>query len=85
MAELMTSHQLARLLLSFPDLPVATHSHNRTAIPHPSYSEELKVGVLTHHYGEYVVIGNFTKLNLNKPNWYVTKMLTAHALPEEWS
>lgn len=74
----MTSHQLARILLSEPDLPVATHADNNTA-----HRDEIRVGILHQNDGDRIVIGNMSKKNLNRPNWYITRMITGD-LPEEW-
>ena len=81
----MNSHELARILLEQPDMPVATHSNNHT------YSSKgdacthgkLKIGLLKHYSGDHIVIGNISKMNINKPNWYVEKMIHGDA-PKEW-
>lgn len=85
----MTSHELARKLLSFPDLPVATHANNH-AFMSGEYKicdyEGLKIGLLELNSGtgpQHIIIGNMTRRNLNKPNWYISKMLEGEA-PEEW-
>lgn len=81
----MNSHELAKILLSLPDLPVATHANNHT---YASYGDRgshgpLKVGLLKHYSGDHIVIGDISKRNINKPNWYVTEMFHGDA-PEEW-
>lgn len=81
----MKSHELARLLLTFPDLPVATHAHNHTyksAIDLHSHGP-LKVGLLHTYGGDHIAIGDISKRNINGPNWHITKMLFGEA-PEEW-
>lgn len=79
--ETLGSHALAKLLLSLPDLPVATHANNHT------FAEvsdgKVSVGLLRHYSGQHIVIGNISKRNLNKPNWYITEMYLGDA-PEEW-
>jgi len=84
----MTAHELARILLNGPNLPVATHANNHDYFSKPSADGishgKLKVGLAHHYAGDHVIIGNLSKLNLNKPNWYVKKMLHGRC-PEEWS
>jgi hypothetical protein len=82
----MTSHELARLMLEWPDLPVATHANNHTymsGIDRTSHGP-LKVGRLATYGGDHLVIGNISKRHINKPNWYVVEMLLGDA-PEKWS
>lgn len=79
----MNSHELANLLLAFPDRPVATHANNHTYMSGGD-TDVLKVGLLKHYSGEHIVIGNISKRNINAPNWYVTEMLYGEA-PEEWT
>lgn len=72
----MNSHDLAQLLLTLPNLPVATHTHNHTyaskadALSHGP----LKIGLLEHYSGQHIVIGDMFKKDINPPNWYVTTM-----------
>lgn len=71
----MSSHDLARLLLTLPDLPVATHANNHS---YCSYGDRdshgpLRVGKLHHYRGEHLIIGNFYKLDINAPNWFVAE------------
>ena len=82
----MNSHELARLLLTFPDLPVATHAMNNT---YASYGNRishgpLKIGLMHHYSGDHIVIGDISKKQLNPPNWYIKEMLVGDA-PERWS
>ena len=83
----MNSHDLARLLLSLPDLPVATHALNHTYCSSESADAithgKLKVGRLKHYVGDHVVIGDISKRNINGPNWRVVEMWLGDA-PEEW-
>lgn len=82
----MTSHELARLLLTMQDLPVATHADNHTymsGLGHQSHGP-LKIGRLHTYSGDHIVIGNISKRNINKPNWYVVEMLHGDA-PDEWT
>jgi len=77
----MTSHELARVLLSNPDLPVATHAHNHTYMSgiHARTHGALKVGILETYGGQHVVIGDISKKNINPPNWYVSEMIVGDA------
>ena len=81
----MNSHELADILLDLPDLPIATHALNYT---YASYGDSfshgsLKIGLLKHYSGDHIIIGDISKRNLNKPNWYITEMFYGDA-PEEW-
>ncbi len=63
----MTSHELARLLLTGPDLPVATHANNHTynSEDHSDSHGKLKVDVYVSNYGtKSVCIGNQYKKDL---------------------
>lgn len=82
----MNSHDLARILLDGPNLPIATHTNNHTYASKADACSHgrLKVGVLKHYGGDHIVIGNISKRNINSPNWYVTEMIEGEA-PEEWS
>lgn len=81
----MNSHELARLLLTLPDLPVATHAHNHTyaSLEDAGSHGPLKVGLLEHCAGQHIVIGDISKLNINYPNWWVVTMFHGDA-PQEW-
>jgi len=73
----MTTHELARLLLSLPDLPVATYANHHvymSGLDQRSHGP-LKVGLLETYGGQHIVIGNIPRMNLNPPNWYISKML----------
>lgn len=78
----MDSHQLARILLRHPNLPVATIANGHTF--HSGVDEEhLKIGILDHYTMDHIIIGNISKRNINKPNWFVREMIHGEA-PEEW-
>lgn len=81
----MTSHELAKVLLANPDLPVATHAKNHTYIDSVDKTKfsSLKVGLLESYGGQHIIIGDMSKLNINKPNWYISRMIVGEA-PEEW-
>ncbi len=79
----MTSHELARLLLALPDLPVATHAHGHTYMSGSIGVGLVKIGRMRTPIGDHLVLGNITKRNINPPNWYITEMLHGDA-PEEW-
>lgn len=76
----MKSHDLARLLLTLPDLPVATHANNHTAADAPS---RTNVALLEHYAGQFIIIGNFGKRMLNPPNWHISEAFACE-LPNEW-
>ncbi len=75
----MNSHELARLLLSHPDLPIVAHANNHTYVE----PEDTVVGFLESYNGQSICIGNMSKKNINKPNWYVTDMISGD-IPDEW-
>lgn len=81
----MTSHELAAILLANPDLPVATHAHNSTYMSGTDGKSHgrLKVGLLHTRGGDHIVIGDISKMNINKPNWYVKEMIVGKS-PQEW-
>ncbi|MBC8274106.1 MAG: hypothetical protein H8E40_03965 [Chloroflexi bacterium] len=73
----MTTHELARLLLALPDLPVATYAHNHmymSGIDECTHGP-LKVGLLETYDGQHIVIGDIQRMNINPPNWHISKML----------
>lgn len=75
----MTSHKLAELLLAHPDLPVATHANNHTALAQGL--DQALVGRLETYLGPMVVIGNFTLRYINNPNERVSEVWS-EAQPE---
>jgi len=79
----MMSHELARILLGLPDLPVATHALNHTFASLNESNGTVKLGILTHCAGDHLVIGDLSRMNLNAPNYFVSKMLVGKA-PWEW-
>lgn len=81
----MLSHELAEILLKNDNLPIATHANNHS---YCSKGDEVshgkcKVGILKHYNGLHIIVGNISKRNLNKPNWYIIDMIKGDA-PEEW-
>lgn len=81
----MNSHELAKLLLSMPDLPVATHANGHTYMSHTDKNShgQVKIGRLESYGGPHIIIGDISKMNINAPNWYVSEMLYGDA-PAEW-
>lgn len=81
-----SSHELARILLTLPDLPVATEALNSTYMSKADERSHgpLRVGRLVSYAGDHILIGNITKRQLNPPNWYVSEMYVGDA-PEQWS
>lgn len=77
-----------------PEAHVATHANNHTYYHRdpPDYYPydplrvcELSIGYVGRQEHQ-VVIGNVSKRNVNKPNWYVTKEFDGgKRLPDEWS
>lgn len=76
----MTSHELAHILLAQPDLPIATHANNHTA----SIEDRMRVGFLHSWRGDAILIGNFSRMNVNYPNEYVTQMIHGN-IPKDWT
>lgn len=72
----VTSHEIARLLLSLPDLPIATHAHGHTYSCGSDWFTHgpLRVGRLHHYGGDHIVIGDFHDWKTNYPNHYVTEL-----------
>lgn len=82
----MKSHELAKLLLAAPDLPVATHANNHTyasqsdARTHDGLGPgPLRVGILEYYDVQHVCVGNFSDRNINHPNWFVSDMIHGDA------
>lgn len=72
----MTSHELAKILLGLPNLPVAVVAHTHV---YCATEGEIKVGRLHHYAGDHLVIGHPTKGNLNGSkerggNWWIEEM-----------
>ena len=81
----MKSHELAKLLLSFPDLPVATEANNHEyfSVGDGTSHGQLRIAICHHYSGDHLLIGNISRRMLNEPNWYVKEMLHGEA-PNEW-
>ncbi|EKD89724.1 MAG: hypothetical protein ACD_33C00002G0016 [uncultured bacterium] len=81
----MNSHDLANLLLTLPNLPISTfaNDHVYSSGVESKTHGSLKIGLLNHYNKDHIVIGNISKLNINKPNWFITEMYHGSA-PEEW-
>lgn len=80
----MKSHELAKLLLSGPNLPIATHANNADYF---SFGDErthgrLKVAIVNHYSGPHLGIGNYWKKNLNSPNWMIEEMISGSVREE---
>jgi hypothetical protein len=67
----MTSHELASILLTLPDLPIAIFCNNHLA----AKDNKFDIGILEHYLGSHLIIGNGVEYCKNKPNWYTTKIL----------
>jgi hypothetical protein len=83
----VNSHELAKILLAGPDLPVATHAMDSDYLSslkaHGHSHGPLKVGMLESYAGQHVVIGDISRRNLNDENWRISSMSAGDA-PEEW-
>lgn len=82
----MNAHDLAKLLLDGPNLPIATHTHSHTymSAAHAGSHGPLKVGLLESYAGQHIVIGNIMRRQINPPNEWISKMLHGDA-PEQFS
>lgn len=81
----MTSHELAKLLLEHPDLPVATHALNFTNVP-DRWNGAINVGIMeTPNREQWIIIGDFSRKKINYPNEYIVQVLASkHPIPEDW-
>jgi len=81
----MGSHELARLLLTFPDLPIAltVFSHLYCSVNHAESHGKLKIGLLHTYRGDRILLGDISKRQINPPNEYVKEMLLGKA-PQRW-
>lgn len=78
-----SSHELARLLLTLPDMPVATHANNHTFVS--AEIGRFRIGKLETPFGPHLVIGNMTQLNINYPALYVSQVYDGGVeIPNEW-
>lgn len=77
----MTSHELAKILLHHADMPVAVSANN-----HEYFSVDgcFRVAFAHHNSGEYIMLGNMVRMNLNSPNWYLTKILHGSKIPVDY-
>ena len=78
----MRSHDLAKILLAGPDLPIATHANNHTA----DGRNTVRVGIMKSFDGEYnVCIGNLSRRHINYPNDHIIAEIDGgDELPENW-
>lgn len=75
----MTVGDLVTVLSALdPKLPVATYAANSLSV------DVDTISLLKHYTGEYVLIGDQSKKNLNPPNWYIIGNIYGRRLPEEW-
>lgn len=81
----MTSHDLAKILLANEDLPIATHANNHTyASKSDVISDHCKVAILEHYTGRHIIIGNFSRKELNGQNEYITDVIHGSDIPKNW-
>ncbi len=64
----MTSHELARLLLTMPDLPVATHAHGHTYLSDDQAASHGRIAIGVYR-GKHIGIGDFGSHEL-QPDFY---------------
>lgn len=78
----MNAHELAKILLDGPDLPIATHANNHTA----DGDNTMRVTVMRVFGGDAnVCIGNLSRRHVNYPNEYViTEIDGGEKLPDNW-
>jgi hypothetical protein len=80
----MRSHELARILLSLPDLSVATAANNHEYMSDPSAdSEDVKIAHLKHYATDHIIIGNMSRTEINRPNWYIDRVYYGE-IYKEW-
>ena len=60
-----------------PDLPVATHANNHSYNSGTDSGSHgpMRVALLHTCGGDHICIGNLLRMDINKPNWYVKKVL----------
>lgn len=81
----MKSHDLARLLLSYPDLPMASYANGHTYMSAKDSDSHgpMRVGTLETSAGQHIVIGNLSKRMINPPNWWISEALGCE-LADTW-
>jgi hypothetical protein len=80
----MLSHDLARILLEGPNLPIATHANNHTySIGSSKLLPICKVGIYADSHGDHILIGNISKRNIYGVNGHIKSMIFGD-VPEEW-
>lgn len=73
----ISSHELAKFLLTFEDLPVVIVAND-----HVDDVGLETVGLMDHHEGRCICIGNYSQRNLGAPNWSIKKTLMGD--PVKW-
>ncbi len=64
----MTSHELAKILLEGPNLPISTHANNHTC----NNSKHMRVCVIKTFDGSlHIGIGDFSERHISYPNDFV--------------
>lgn len=77
----LTAHELARLLLAGPDLPVATHANNHTA----DSRERIRVcRGKTFGCNDSVIIGNISRRRINASSVDIADVLDGGELADDW-
>ncbi len=76
----MKAHDLAKILLDGPNLPIATHANNHTAS-----NCRIRVCTIKTANTESIGIGNFLRKLVNYPNEYVLEEIDGgDPLPVDW-
>jgi len=71
----MNSHELAKILLSAPDMPIATHAMGQTYMSE-NHDDSVCVAVLRTCYGKsHMCIGNMNTALINGSNWRITSVV----------
>ncbi len=73
----MLSHELAKILLENPNLPIATHALNHTYCSKGDSESHgpLKIGILSHYSGEHLIIGDISRNDINSINCEIKKII----------
>jgi len=69
------------------EMPIATHANNHEYMSKTDIDShgKCRVALLKSYGGDHVIIGNFSRKELNKPNWYIEKVLDGgDDLPDDW-
>jgi hypothetical protein len=73
----MKSHDLAKLLLEIPNLPMAVlaHGHLYSASANQVSHGPLQTGILRHYAGPHIIVGNMLDCIQPHDNWSVEEII----------